>query len=223
MYEKARFLPAGDKSLIIEFGDSIKPEINNKIRNMYLAIEKAGIQKEEIGMFIAGDLLNQIISSSFAARTVGTPYFGIYGACSSSMGSMALASLIMEGNDIPYVLVGTSSHNASAEKQFRYPTEYGAQKPPTAQWTVTGAGACILAKNVQGPKISSITVGKIVDMGVSDPFNMGSAMAPAAADTILAHFRDMGIGPKYYDIIATGISSSAISFLPLKPPKEPLT
>ncbi len=168
------------------------------------AIEKAGIQKEEIGMFIAGDLLNQIISSSFAARTVGTPYFGIYGACSSSMGSMALASLIMEGNDIPYMLVGTSSHNASAEKQFRYPTEYGAQKPPTAQWTVTGAGACVLAKNVQGPKVSSITVGKIVDMGVSDPFNMGSAMAPAAADTIMAHFRDMGIGPKHYDIIATG-------------------
>ncbi len=168
------------------------------------AIEKAGIQKEEIGLFIAGDLLNQIISSSFAARTVGTPYFGIYGACSSSMGSMALASLVMEGNDIPYVLVGTSSHNSSAEKQFRYPTEYGAQKPPTAQWTVTGAGACILTKNVQGPKISSITVGKIVDMGVSDPFNMGSAMAPAAADTILAHFSDIGIGPKYYDIIATG-------------------
>lgn len=168
------------------------------------AIEKAGIQKEEVGLFVAGDLMNQVITSSFAARTVGTPYMGIYGACSSSMGTITLASLIMEGNDIPYVLVGTSSHNASAEKQFRYPTEYGSQKPPTAQWTVTGAGACVLTKGGQGPKVASITIGKIVDMGVSDPFNMGSAMAPAAADTIATHFKDLSIGPNYYDIIATG-------------------
>ncbi len=168
------------------------------------AIEKAGINKDEISLFIAGDLLNQIISSSFAARTVGSPYIGIYGACSSSMESMALASLIMEGNELPYVLIGASSHNASVEKQFRYPTEYGAQKPPTAQWTVTGAGACVLTKNAQGPRITGVTIGKIVDMGIKDPFNMGSAMAPAAADTILAHFKDMNIKPDYYDIIATG-------------------
>lgn len=168
------------------------------------AIEKAGIKKEEVGLFISGDLLNQIISSSFTARTIGSPYIGIYGACSSSMESLALASLIMEGNDIAYILTGTSSHNASVEKQFRYPTEYGSQKPPTAQWTVTGAGACLLTKKSQGPKITSVTIGKIVDMGINDPFNMGSAMAPAAADTILSHFQDMNLKPDYYDIIATG-------------------
>ena len=168
------------------------------------AIEKAGIKKEEVNLFIAGDLLNQIISSSFAARTIGSPYIGVYGACSSSMKSLLLASLIMEGNQMPYILTGTSSHNSSAEKQFRYPTEYGAQKPPTAQWTVTGAGACLLTKSVYGPKITSATLGKIVDMGITDPFNMGSAMAPAAADTIYTHFQDLGLQPNYYDIIATG-------------------
>ncbi|MCK9216910.1 MAG: stage V sporulation protein AD [Firmicutes bacterium] len=167
-------------------------------------IEKAGIKKEEINLFISGDLLSQIISSNFAARTIGSPYIGIYSACSGSMESLLLAALIMEGNDIPYILTGTSSHNASAEKQFRYPTEYGSQKPPTAQWTVTGAGTCLLTKMFQGPKITSATIGKIVDMGVCDPFNMGSAMAPAAADTLYTHFQDLGITPDYYDIIATG-------------------
>jgi stage V sporulation protein AD len=168
------------------------------------AIEKAGIKKEDVGLFISGDLMNQIISSSFAARTIGAPYIGIFGACSSSMEGLALSALIMEGNDIDYVLTAASSHNSSVEKQFRYPTEYGAQKPPTAQWTVTGAGACLLSKKGQGPKVTSATLGRIVDMGISDPFNMGSAMAPAAVDTILSHFRDMGIKPDYYDVIATG-------------------
>lgn len=168
------------------------------------AIEKAGIKKEDIGLFISGDLMNQIISSSFAARTIGAPYIGIYGACSSSMEGLVTSALIMEGNDIEYVLTGASSHNASVEKQFRYPTEYGAQKPPTAQWTVTGAGACLLSKKGQGPKVAAATIGKVVDMGITDPFNMGSAMAPAAADTILAHFKDMDIKSDYYDVIATG-------------------
>ena len=168
------------------------------------AIEKAGIKKEDVGLFISGDLMNQIISSSFAARTIGAPYIGIFGACSSSMEGLALSALIMEGNDIEHVLTAASSHNASVEKQFRYPTEYGAQKPPTAQWTVTGAGVCLLSKKGQGPKVTSATLGRIVDMGISDPFNMGSAMAPAAVDTILSHFRDMDIKPDYYDVIATG-------------------
>ena len=103
-----------------------------------------------------------------------------------------------------YVVTGTASHNAAAEKQFRYPTEYGGQKPPTAQWTVTGAGAGVIAKQGNGPRITSATIGKVVDMGISDPFNMGVAMAPAAVDTIEAHFRDLNIDPSYYDIIATG-------------------
>lgn len=168
------------------------------------AIEKAGIKKEDVGIFVSGDLMNQIISSSFAARTIGAPYIGIFGACSSSMEGLALSALIMEGNNIEYVITGASSHNASVEKQFRYPTEYGAQKPPTAQWTVTGAGAFLLSQKGEGPYVAAATIGRIIDMGISDPFNMGSAMAPAAVETILAHFKDLNLNPDYYDVIATG-------------------
>jgi stage V sporulation protein AD len=120
------------------------------------------------------------------------------------MESLALASLLVDSNSANYVLAGASSHNIAAEKQFRYPTEYGAQKPPTAQWTVTGAGAGLIAKQGNGPKVTSATIGRVVDMGISDPYNMGSAMVPAAVDTIEAHFRDLNIDPSYYDLIATG-------------------
>ncbi len=169
-----------------------------------LAIRKAGLQKKDIQFFLAGDLLNQIISSSFAARTLAVPYLGLFGACSTSMESLALAALIVESGAGKYVLCGTVSHNTAVEKQYRYPTEYGAQKPPTAQWTVTAAGAAVLGSGENGFKINSATIGRIVDMGITDPFNMGSAMAPAAVDTITAHFRDLGISPSNYDLIATG-------------------
>lgn len=169
-----------------------------------LAIEKAGLKKDQIQFFISGDLLNQIISSSFAAREIAAPYLGIFGACSSSMEGLTLASLIIESKCADYVLTGAGSHNISAEKQFRYPTEYGSQKPPTAQWTVTGSGAAVLASSGKGPRVVAATIGKVIDMGISDPFNMGTAMAPAAADTILSHFNDTGLEPSYYDLIATG-------------------
>ncbi|SHJ81074.1 stage V sporulation protein AD [Tepidibacter formicigenes] len=168
------------------------------------AIQKYGKKKEDVQFFISGDLMNQIISSSFTARTLGCPYLGIFGACSSSMEGLALASLLIDSKAAKYVLAGASSHNAAAEKQFRYPTEYGSQKPPTAQWTVTGAGAALLSQDGEGPCVTSATIGRVVDMGISDPFNMGAAMAPAAVDTIEAHFRDLNINPTYYDIIATG-------------------
>lgn len=167
-------------------------------------MEKAGINKYDVGLFISGDLMNQIISSSFTARTIGIPYLGIFGACSSSMEGLSIAAAYVDGQKVKYVLTGASSHNSSAEKQFRYPNEYGAQKPPTSQWTVTGAGACLLSTQGNGPKVTGATIGRIVDMGISDPFNMGAAMAPAAVDTIEAHFRDMEIEPDYYDIIVTG-------------------
>lgn len=167
-------------------------------------IQKAGLKKEDIQFFLSGDLMNQIISSSFAARTLGAPFLGIFGACSSSMQGLALGSLLIDSKAAKYVLAGASSHNASAEKQFRYPTEYGSQKPPTAQWTVTGAGTGLLSDQGEGPRVTSATIGKVVDMGISDPFNMGAAMAPAAVDTIQAHFRDLNIDPSYYDVIATG-------------------
>lgn len=168
------------------------------------AIQKSKIKKEDINFFFSGDLMNQIISSSFAARTLGIPYFGIFGACSSSMEGLSLAAQLIDSKAAKYVLTSASSHNAASEKQFRYPTDYGVQKPPTAQWTVTGAGAAVLGAHGNGPKVTSATIGRIIDMGISDPFNLGAAMAPAAVNTIEAHFRDLKIDASYYDVIATG-------------------
>lgn len=169
-----------------------------------LAIENAGLTKEKINFFIGGDLLNQIVSSSFSARTLSVPYLGLFGACSTSMESLALAAMIVNGSGAEAVLSGTCSHNSTVEKQFRFPTEYGAQKPPSAQHTVTGAGACVVRPHGDGPVVTSATIGRVVDMGITDPFNMGAAMAPAAVDTIQAHFRDLNLAPEHYDLIITG-------------------
>ena len=168
------------------------------------AIHKAGLQKSAIEFFLCGDLMNQIITSSFTARTLGIPFLGLYGACSSSMEGLALGALLVDGRSAQNVLVATASHNSAAEKQYRYPTEYGSQKPPTAQWTVTGAGEAVITREGEGPHITAATIGRVVDMGISDPFNMGGAMAPAAVDTIEAHFRDLQCQPDEYDLIATG-------------------
>lgn len=168
------------------------------------AIKKAKVKKEDIQFFMSGDLINQVVPSSFTARTLGIPYLGIYGACSSSMEGLAIASLMIDSGFAKLALAGTSSHNASSEKQYRYPTEYGAQKPPTAQWTVTGAGAVVVAQQGEGPRVDCATIGRVIDMGLSDPFNMGAAMAPAAVDTLEAHFRDLNIDHSQYDLIATG-------------------
>lgn len=174
---------------------------------MQTALQKATLQKEKVEFIIAGDLINQITPSSFAARTMEIPYFGIFGACSTSMEGLALASFIVNYQGANNILTGASSHNAAVEKQFRYPTEYGGQKPPTAQWTVTGAGVALVSTNngdLTKPVMTSATIGKVMDMGLSDPFNMGGAMAPAAVDTIIAHFKDMQLSPSYYDLIVTG-------------------
>ncbi|UJF35012.1 stage V sporulation protein AD [Paenibacillus hexagrammi] len=168
------------------------------------ALDHAGLTGGQIQFYIGGDLMNQIISNTFAARTLAMPYIGIFGACSTSMEGLALASQLMNSGSAHYVMAGTCSHNCTAEKQFRYPTEYGSQKPPTAQYTVTGAGVAILGKEGDGPVVTSATIGRIVDMGIKDPFNMGAAMAPAAVDTIQAHCRDLGRDPGYYDLIVTG-------------------
>ncbi|NLP37581.1 MAG: stage V sporulation protein AD [Firmicutes bacterium] len=168
------------------------------------SIQKAGLQKEDIQFFFSGDLMNQIISSSFAARTLGIPYFGLFGACSSSMEGLALAAFVVNAGGARYALTACSSHNGSVNKQYRYPTEYGAQLPPTAQWTVTGAGAAVVAAQGVGPRVIGATIGRVIDLGVTDPFNMGAAMAPAAVDTIIAHFRDFNLDASHYDLIATG-------------------
>lgn len=169
-----------------------------------IAISKAKLKKDDLNLFICGDLINQIMASSFAARELGIPYLGIFGACSTSVEGLSLAALSVSSGFAKYALAATSSHNGASEKQFRYPTEYGAQKPPTAQWTVTGAGAAVVASEGQGPRIVCSTIGRVIDMGISDPFNMGAAMAPAAVDTIKMHFQDMGVDPSHYDLISTG-------------------
>lgn len=169
-----------------------------------LAIQKAGLKNGDIQFLLSGDLLNQITSSSFSARNLGVPFLGLYGACSTFAEGLSLASLIIDSGKVEKVLCGTVSHNAAVEKQFRYPTEYGSQKPPTSQWTATAAGAIVLSSSGQGIKVTSATIGKVIDLGISDPFNMGAVMAPAAVDTIVAHLQDTQREPKDYDLILTG-------------------
>ncbi|WEK56362.1 MAG: stage V sporulation protein AD [Candidatus Cohnella colombiensis] len=169
-----------------------------------LAIKHANLNVDDLSFFVGGDLMNQIISNTFAARQLGAPYIGVFGACSTSMLSLAMASQLVAAKAGKYVMAATCSHNCTAEKQFRYPTEYGSQKPPTAQYTVTGAGAAIITAKGKGPVITATTIGKIMDLGIKDPFNMGAAMAPAAVDTIQGHLQDTGRSPGYYDLIVTG-------------------
>ncbi|TYS65752.1 stage V sporulation protein AD [Sutcliffiella horikoshii] len=168
------------------------------------ALKKAGLELSDVQFLLAGDLINQMTPSNFAAEALEVPYLGVFGACSTSMEGLALAGFLVNYGGAKYCLTGASSHNAAVEKQFRYPTEYGGQKPPTAQWTVTGAGVGLVSNVGVGPQVTSATIGKVINMGLTDPFNMGGAMAPAAVDTIEAHFKDTGRDPSYYDLIATG-------------------
>lgn len=169
-----------------------------------IAIKKSPIEMEKVDFFISGDLTNQITPTTFAAKTLDLPFFGLYSACATSVESLALAALLINTNGANYVLSGTSSHNAAAERQFRTPTEYGGQKPPTAQMTVTGAGCALIAKTGDGPVITSATIGKIIDLGITDAANMGAAMAPAAVDTISVHLKERRLDHNYYDLIITG-------------------
>ncbi len=166
-------------------------------------ISKSGIAPAELEYCFAGDLLNQCISSSFGLRELNIPFFGIFGACSTFVEGLSLASVFIDGG-INKALCTASSHFCSSEKQFRFPLELGNQRPPTSQWTVTACGSAILSSTGQGPFVTSITTGKIVDMGIKDANNMGAAMAPAAFDTIMTHFKDTGRNPSYYDAILTG-------------------
>lgn len=169
-----------------------------------LAMERAGLTPNDINYVFAGDLLNQCVGANYGMRDLEIPFFGLYGACSTMAESLSLGSMIISGNFANYVLCSTSSHFCSAEKQFRNPLEYGGQRTPSSQWTVTGAGSAVLAKEGDGPRITHITTGKVIDMGITDANNMGAAMAPAAADTLITHFEDTGRKPDYYDLILTG-------------------
>lgn len=167
-------------------------------------IRKSNIAVSDIDYLLAGDLLNQCISSSFGIRDFEIPFLGIFGACSTFVEGMMIGSMLLDGGAGNYALAATSSHFCSAEKQFRFPLELGNQRPPTSQWTVTGSSAAVLSKSGIGPFITHVTPGKIVDRGITDANNMGSAMAPAAVSTILTHLKDTGRKPTYYDAIITG-------------------
>ena len=158
----------------------------------------------ELDLLFAGDLLNQCVSSSFAARALRAPYLGLYGACSTMGEALLLAALTVDGGYARWAGAAACSHFCTAERQYRTPLEYGCQRPPTAQWTVTGAGAVVLGREGDGPRVTHVTPGRVVDLGITDTGNMGAAMAPAAHDTLTAHFRDTGRRPEDYDLILTG-------------------
>ena len=165
---------------------------------------KAKRSIDDIRYIYAGDLLGQLIASSFGLKKYDVPVFGLYGACSTFGEGLGIGAMSVSSGYADRVIVSASSHFASAEKQFRFPLEYGNQRPPASTWTVTGCGAVILSSDMGQIKVSGMTTGKIVDYGVKDSMNMGACMAPAAADLIMANFRDLEVDEKYYDLIITG-------------------
>ena len=201
--------PFGDVFDQIEVGGDTWEDAEGRLqeRAAEIAIQKAGCGKEAIRYIVAGDLLGQLMASSFGLAGFDKPLFGVYGACSTMGESIGIGSMLVEGGFADYVLAMTSSHFASAEKQFRFPLGYANQRPKASTWTVTGSGAVVICKGDQKQgmaKITGITTGKIVDYGVKDTMNMGACMAPAAASVVAAHFKDFGTDPSEYDQIITG-------------------
>lgn len=169
-----------------------------------LVLKKAGLNAGALDYLLSGDLQGQCTGSAFAAKDSCVPYFGLYGACSTMGESLSLAAILSGSGIADKTCAMTSSHFCSAERQFRMPLEYGSQRCPTAQWTVTGCGAAIVSRSGPGPRITHVTTGVIVDAGITDACNMGAAMAPAAAESIVCHLQDTGRSAKYYDAIITG-------------------
>ena len=208
--QKEKQGPYGDRFDMVDptgrFGKDTweQAEAEMQGRALSLALHKGKRKHGELDFLIAGDLMNQCTSSSYGALSFGIPYFGIYGACSTSAEGLVLAALLLDGGYATLAGVVASSHFCSAERQFRYPLDYGGQRPPTAQWTVTGAGAFLLGYEGQGARITAVMPGRIVDGGITDANNMGAAMAPAAYDTLKRYFSCSGSEPNDYDLIVTG-------------------
>lgn len=169
-----------------------------------LALEKAGVRPDAVQYFLAGDLLNQLVSCNFVAHSLGIPFYGLFNACATIAEGLALGAALVDGGFAERVLVGASSHYQSVERQYRYPIELNVQRKPTNHWTTTGAGAALLDALGPGPRITMHTAGRVVDYGLKDVNDMGSAMAPAAADTLLRHLADTGRTVGDYDLILTG-------------------
>ncbi len=196
------------------FGAQTWEEAESRMQQLAtkMALRKAGLEPKEVRYLVAGDLLGQLIATSFGIMNFNIPMFGVYGACSTMGESLAIGSILVDGGYADYVVALTSSHFASAEKQFRYPLAYGSQRPYSSTWTVTGSGAVVLAsteakwkrKEIGYVEVAGITTGIITDYGIKDSMNMGACMAPAACDAILSNFKDLGVQPDYYDRIVTG-------------------
>ncbi len=171
------------------------------------ANRKSGLTHGQIDAALGGDLLDQIMATALSARELGAPFIGLYGACSTMAESLCLAAMLVDGGYLRHAVCTASSHFCTAERQYRFPLEYGSQRPPTAQWTVTGAGSAVVSSDETLPAIcrcTHVTLGRIVDMAIKDANNMGAAMAPAAADTLCRHLSDMGCTAAYYDLILSG-------------------
>ena len=193
-----------------------KSESEMQRLSLNTALAKGEVTPGEVDVLFAGDLLNQCVGSAYGLQDFGIPYIGLYGACSTCAEGLLLSSLFASYGMCKIAATVTSSHYCSAERQYRTPLEYGGQRPPTGQWTVTGAGAFAVSFELEDalraasekdgyiPEIGEVVVGRIIDAGITDSSNMGAAMAPAAADTIARYLQDTGTTPQDYDLIATG-------------------
>lgn len=173
-------------------------------RSLHRALEKGGMAAADLDMVMSGDLLNQCIGATFALRDVDAPFCGVYSACATMGEGLMLSALLLDGGHLNVAAAMASSHYCAAERQYRAPLPYGSQRSPTAQWTATAAGCCVLSRNGDGPRVAAVCPGTIVDLGVKDMTNMGAAMAPAAIHTLTAIFKDTHTGPEDYDMILTG-------------------
>ncbi|WP_324823466.1 stage V sporulation protein AD [Sinanaerobacter sp. ZZT-01] len=200
------------------YGEKTWEKSESKIlkKAILLALQNSGKTKEELDTILSGDLINQLMSSSFMARDLQIPFLGLYGACSTMTESLILGAVLIDGGYAKNIVAAASSHYCTAERQFRMPLEHGNQRPPSAQWTVTGAGSMILSNQIRDGEqmiggepaknlvVTHATVGKIVDAGIKDANQMGAAMAPATVDTIFQHLKDTGREASYYDVILSG-------------------
>jgi len=207
-YEKSgplrRYFDKSYKDLYFGEDSWEKAEIKLVKDALVMILKKSGYKKEEIDLVIGGDLLNQISASCYGCSGVGNSFIGIYGACSSSVLGLIIASIMIDSHFINNTICVVSSHNMSSEKQFRYPTEYGAPRPNSATFTATGAGACLLTDEISDIRVECATLGKIIDYEQNDPNDMGRCMAPSVIDTLVKHLSDTGRSVDYYDLILTG-------------------
>ena len=188
------------------FGQSTWEQAEKHMQQLALErlSRKAGIAVQDFSLIYSGDLLNQCIGSSFSLNRTGIPHLGLYGACSTMAESLLLSAMTVSGGFFDRVVAMTSSHFAGSERQYRFPLGYGGQRTPTAQWTVTGAGAALVCREGKGPRIESCTVGTVTELGIKDANAMGAAMAPAAFATIKAHLQDLQVSAEDFDHIVTG-------------------